>query len=120
MARNQQTLFEIEPPSWEVDDAAQQFVATVVLPDGPAGEFDYVVPDGLRKPDAPQRCVEPGRRVRVPLGRANRAMVGYCVAVGYKPTGGRRLKSIAAVLDPQPLLSPAILRLARWMADYYL
>ena len=24
------------------------------------------------------------------------------------------------MLDPQPLLSPAMLRLTRWMADYYL
>ncbi|MEX2025835.1 MAG: primosomal protein N', partial [Pirellulaceae bacterium] len=120
MPRNQQTLFEIEPPAWEIDDAAHEFVATVVLPEGPAGEFDYVVPAGLRQPDAPQRHVEPGRRVRVPLGRANRAMIGYCVALGYKSTGGRKLKSIAAVLDPQPLMSAAMLRLTRWMADYYL
>ena len=47
-------------------------------------------------------------------------MVGYCVAVGYKSAGGRKLKAVAQVLDRQPLVSPPILRLTQWMADYYL
>ena len=58
--------------------------------------------------------------MRVPFGRGNRSVVGYCVAVGTKPTGGRKLKSVAGVLDRQALISPSMLRLARWMADYYL
>ena len=37
-----------------------------------------------------------------------------------RPIGSRQLKSVAAVVDRQPLLSPAMLRLTRWMADYYL
>ena len=43
----QQTLFDPEPAPWELDDAAQQHVATVVLASGPGGEFDYLVPDEL-------------------------------------------------------------------------
>ena len=43
----QQTLFDPEPVPWELDDAAQQQVATVVLASGPEGEFDYLVPEGL-------------------------------------------------------------------------
>ena len=31
----------------------------------------------------------------------------------------RRLKEVAAVLDDQPWLDPALLRLARWMEGYY-
>ena len=56
----------------------------------------------------------------MPLGRGNRSVVGYCVALGTKPTGGRKLKAVAAVLDRQTLISPAMLRLAQWMAEYYL
>ena len=108
----QQTLFDSEPAPWELDDAAQQHVATVVLASGPDGEFDYLVPDGLK--------LDVGCRVRAPLGRGNRSMVGYCVAVGFKPAGGRRLKEIGQVLDSQALLSPSMLRVTRWMADYYL
>jgi primosomal protein N' (replication factor Y) len=47
-------------------------------------------------------------------------VVGYCVELVNKPTGQRKLKAVGAVLDPEPLVSPAMLRLTRWMADYYL
>jgi primosomal protein N' (replication factor Y) len=116
----QQSLFETEPAPWELDDAAEQLVATVVLPGGPQGEFDYLIPPGMISGARDEKLVEPGRRVRVPLGRANRNLVGYCVAVGSKSVGSRRLKSVAAVVDRKPILSPAMLRLTRWMADYYL
>jgi primosomal protein N' (replication factor Y) len=120
MAATQQSLFEIEPPAWEVDDAATALVATVVLPGGPNGAFDYVVPDEMLGGAGPERKVEPGRRVRVPLGRQNRSVVGYCVDVSTKAAGGRKLKAVATVLDRAPLLSASMLRLTRWMADYYL
>jgi primosomal protein N' (replication factor Y) len=116
---NQQSLFNTEPPPWEVDDAAEQLVATVVLAGGPTGEFDYLVPDGFAS-GRPERRIEAGRRLRVPLGRGNRNMIGYCIAVENKPAGGRRLKAVAGVVDRQPILSPTMLRLARWMAEYYL
>ncbi len=108
----QQTLFDPEPAPWELDDAAQQHVAKVVLASGLAGEFDYLVPEGLK--------LEVGCRVKVPLGRGNRSVIGYCVEVGFKPAGGRKLKAIAEVLDAHALLSPSMLRVTRWMADYYL
>jgi primosomal protein N' (replication factor Y) len=66
-----------------------------------------------------EQRLEPGRRVRVPLGRGNRSVVGYCVRLQNEPAGGRKLKSVAAVIDERPLLSDAMLRLTRWMADYY-
>jgi primosomal protein N' (replication factor Y) len=116
----QQSLFEAEPAPWELDDASEQLVATVVISGGPQGEFDYAVPSGLTLADRPERRVEAGRRLRVPLGRGNRSVVGYCVAVATKRTGGRRLKSVASVIDRQPLLSPPILRLTRWMSEYYI
>lgn len=116
----QQSLFDTQPPPWELDDAAATLVATVVLPSGPEGEFDYLVPAEMIGAERQDQNLEPGRRVRVPLGRGNRSVVGYCVAVGTKPTGGRKLKAVASVLDRQALISPAMLGLARWMADYYM
>lgn len=115
----QQTLFDDELPPWELDDAAEQLVATVVLTEGPAGEFDYLVPPNMVSAKAAEKNLEPGRRVRVPIGRGNRLVVGYCVALASKRVE-RKLKPIHAVLDRQRLLSPAMLRLTRWMADYYL
>jgi primosomal protein N' (replication factor Y) (superfamily II helicase) len=116
----QQSLFDIEPAPWELDDAATALIATVVMSSGPEGAFDYLAPAEMVGSVRPERRLEPGRRVRVPLGRGNRSVVGYCVALKIKPTGGRKLKSVAAVLDRQPLISPSLLRLAEWMSDYYL
>lgn len=110
----QQTLFDLGPDPWELDDRDDQLAATVVFTTGPTEEYDYLVPTPLRD------RVQPGRRVRVPLGRGNRLLVGYCVRVGPCAAGGRRLKPIAEVVDEQTLLSAAMLRLTRWIADYYL
>ena len=114
MDADQRRLFDTEPEPWEADDQAEQLVASVVLSAGPAQEFDYFVPDNLRD------AVEVGRRVEVPLGKSNRLVAGYCVRVENRPAGQRRLKPIHSVLDAQSLLSPAMLRLTRWIADYYL
>ena len=110
----QQSLFDTDPAPWQEDDQAEQLVASVVLSTGPADEFDYLVPDRL--------CaeIEPGRRVRVPLGRGNRLVLGYCVRLEERPTGRRRLKPVEEVVDRRNLLSPAMLRLTRWIADRYL
>jgi primosomal protein N' (replication factor Y) len=109
----------------ELDDAAQQFVATVVLSSGPVGEFDYLVPEAMVAAGGEVSSqsagnLQVGCRVRVPLGRGNRSVVGYCIALGYKAASGRKLKAVVQLLDRQPLVSPAILRLTQWMADYYL
>jgi len=114
MSDQQRSLFDPEPEPWEADDQAEQLVAGIVLATGPAQEFDYLVPDALRD------LVEPGRRVLVPLGKGNRQVQGYCVRVESRPTGSRRLKHLAEVVDRRSLLSPAMLRLTRWIADYYL
>ena len=114
MSRLQRNLFEAEPDPWQEDDQAEQLVASVVFTTGPAQEFDYFVPDALREQ------VEPGRRVRVPLGRGNRLVLGYCVRVENRPLGPRRLKPVEEVVDRRSLLSPAMLRLTRWIADHYL
>ena len=114
MSQNQRSLFDAEPEPWQEDDQREQLVASVVLPSGPAQLFDYVVPDRLREQ------IEPGRRVRAPLGRGNRLVVGYCVRLQTRPTGRRPLKAIEAVVDSRTLLSPAMLRLTEWIADRYL
>src|SRR3954469_2716294 len=88
MSATQQSLFDTAPPPWEVDDAATALVATVVLSGGPVGEFDYLVPAEMIGGSKPERKLEAGRRVRVPLGRSNRSVVGYCVEVAMKPAGG--------------------------------
>ncbi|MFQ3651562.1 MAG: primosomal protein N' [Gemmataceae bacterium] len=75
--------------------------------------FTYGVPADL----APRLAV--GTRLQVPFGRGNRSVVGYCVGISEQ-TPGRSVKCISNVLDEQPLLTETLLRLTRWMADYYL
>ena len=113
MRHRQQDLFDVAPEPWELDDAEDQLVATVVFAEGADGEFDYIVPEDLRDQ------VSVGQRLRVPLGRSNRMVVGYCVALEVKPAA-RRLKQVKHVLDPQALISPSMLRLTQWMVDEYL
>jgi primosomal protein N' (replication factor Y) (superfamily II helicase) len=114
MSAEQRRLFETQPEPWEADDQSQQLVATVVVSAGLSREFDYLVPDQLRE------SVELGRRVKAPLGAGNRLVVGYCMRLENRTAGRRRLKSLHSVLDQRSLLSPAMLRLTRWIADHYL
>jgi primosomal protein N' (replication factor Y) len=84
----------------------------VVLPAaGDTGPLDYTVDPALHD------AVRPGVRVLVPLGsRQAVAMVTEVVDSSPHP----RLKPILSVLDAQPLLDATLMRLCRWMADYYL
>jgi primosomal protein N' (replication factor Y) len=110
----QRNLFDKEPEPWEADDQSERLIATVILSNGPDQEFDYLVPDELYE------AIEPGRRVRVPLGHANRPVLGYCIRVESRAVGSRKLKAIQDVIDAKTLLSPPMLRMTRWLADYYL
>jgi primosomal protein N' (replication factor Y) len=112
--KEQQNLFELEPAPWEADDASEELVAALVFATGPEGPFDYRVPDELRGKLAA------GQRVHAPFGAANRLVLGYCVRVESKLAGKRRLKAVHDVADERPLLSPSMLKLTEWMADYYL
>ncbi len=114
MPDRQQSLFGDEPAPWDADDQSEALVATVVFPGGPPGDFDYLVPDPL--------CgrLAVGQRVKAPLGKANRLLTGYCTRLETRTLGHRRLKAVRDLVDPRSLLSPAMLRLTRWIADYYL
>ncbi|HYO23357.1 MAG TPA: hypothetical protein VEQ85_00245, partial [Lacipirellulaceae bacterium] len=81
MPPRQQSLFDAQPVAWEMDAAELRPVASVVFATNPPGPFDYEIPEPLSDPAHPERLAEPGRRLRVPLGRGNRLAVGYCVDV---------------------------------------
>jgi primosomal protein N' (replication factor Y) len=75
--------------------------------------YSYAVPEQLRDAAAI------GKRLLVPFGRGDRPTVGYCV--GLNDTApARALKEVLRVLDDEALLNHDLLRLTRWMADYYL
>src|SRR5688572_33251088 len=109
MSARQPTLFDAEPDPWQLDAAHEVLTASVVLPEQPHGPFDYSVPPAVSS------RLKPGQRVQVPLGKGNRPVIGYCTALATRPSGSRPLKPLGRVVDPEPLLSPAMLRLADWM-----
>src|SRR3954470_7778802 len=75
--------------------------------------YSYAVPPGLVE------RIGVGKRVEAPFGRGDTGTIGYCVRVHETPPL-RAVKSIARVLDDEALLTDSLLRLTRWMADYYL
>ncbi len=75
--------------------------------------FHYLIPDRMRG------RLQEGSRVRVPFGNRS-GVLGYCVGLlSDSPLAENRLKPIQKCLDAEPLLTPVLLKLARWMADYY-
>ncbi|MFO0867701.1 MAG: primosomal protein N' [Pirellulales bacterium] len=117
MDSRQGRLFALDadPTPWEEDERRDQLVATVVFAEAPYGPYDYRVPESLRD------RLSPGQRVRVPLGKGERTLVGYCVGLG--PAGERHhageLREVQGVVDARPLITPGLLELARWLAEQY-
>lgn len=62
-----------------------------------------------------RRSCQPGMRVMVPFGRANRRQEGMVLALDMTEKLG--LKSIEQMLDKTPVLSEAFLRLAAFLRD---
>ncbi|MGH7610618.1 MAG: replication restart helicase PriA [Candidatus Dormibacteria bacterium] len=94
--------------------AARPRVARVApdLPSGPgAGVYDYSVPDELADE------LQLGQRVEVPFGR--RKVFAFVVEL-LEESEVERLRPLQAIRDPEPLLLPHQLSLARWVADHYL
>src|SRR5581483_8452603 len=75
--------------------------------------YSYAVPDEWRE------HIGVGKRVRAPFGAGNHLTVGFCVGLSETPPT-REVKQIEQVIDDQAILTPNLLRLTRWMADYYL
>ena len=125
----QRNLFAAEPlepelKPWDRAAAADLWVARVVVNRPLETPFDYLVPDALRE------HLKPGMRVRVPFGGGHQRLVGYCVEAGpfsdligperFKNGQPPKLKSLDEVLDREPLLTPRMLELTRWIAERYL
>jgi len=68
-------------------------------------------------PPAEMPVLELGTRVLVPFGK--KMVHGWVVGFSAPPPGVD-LRSIEAVVGGEPDFNPELLRLARWMADYYL
>src|SRR3974377_2335810 len=73
-------------------------------------EFDYLIPSGM------EGQVDVGSRVQVPFGP--RKIMG-CVTALAEESAHAGLKPILKVVGAQTLVTPKVLRLARWIGEYY-
>jgi primosomal protein N' (replication factor Y) len=85
-------------------------IARVTLEIALRKEFDYYIPPEL----ADQ--VDVGSRVQVPFG--SRKVLG-CVTGLAEESAHASLKPILKVIGAQTLVTPKILKLARWIGEYY-
>jgi len=88
----------------------RRVIARVSLEIALRKEFDYAIPPEL----AAQ--VDVGTRVEVPFGP--RKVAGVVTALAEE-SAHTRLKPILRVVSTMGLVTPRVLRLARWIADYY-
>ncbi|MGA9116283.1 MAG: primosomal protein N' [Bacteroidota bacterium] len=86
-------------------------LAEVALPAGVEKTFTYLVPPEM------EEAAVPGARVLVPFGKVYRT--GVVVDLPGS-TQVSPLRALRDVLDPSPVLSDDLLRLCRWMAEYYM
>lgn len=85
-------------------------LAASVIIDGPSElVFDYAIPDHLK--------ILPGCRVRIPL--RNRDATGTVLRVQEAPQSEFDLRYLTDLVDPEPLITPALLKLAEWITSYY-
>lgn len=85
--------------------------AARVLIDGPSDlVFDYGIPEGI---EAVAGC-----RVKIPL--RNRNATGTILSIGPQPEGDFALREITSLVDPEPLITPGLMKIAHWMSAYYL
>lgn len=82
-----------------------------VLIDGPSElVFDYAIPADLP--------VAEGCRVRVPIRQKTSS--GTVLAILPKPAQSEFvMREIQSLIDPEPLITPTLLKVARWIANYY-
>lgn len=98
-------LLEPEPAS------STQLLADIAVPIPVMGLFTYEVPAEF------QERLQVGVRVRVPF--KNREMIGYVVGKRLSDQSHSKLKPLQAILDEEPVLSPAMLELTEWVSKYY-
>lgn len=87
--------------------------ADIILPVPLDGLFTYSIPDTM------QPLLKPGMRVLVPFGR-NKSYVGIVDHLHDNKPEGYTVKPITQLMDRQPIMLDAQLKLWHWIADYYM
>ncbi|MGB2593099.1 MAG: primosomal protein N' [Candidatus Acidiferrum sp.] len=84
----------------------------VALPVPLRTTFTYTIPESLRA------TLQPGTRVLVPFRK--KSLVGVVVELSSEPPANTRLREITKVMELSPAITPKLIELAQWIANYYL
>ena len=84
--------------------------ALVMVDDSGGHAFDYELPEAVAA------TLDVGSRVRVPV--RTRTSLGTIIEL-RDTTAAQGVKPIAEVVSAEPILSPLLIRLGAWIADYY-
>src|SRR4051812_29253737 len=90
--------------------APKEMIARVTLELALCKEFDYVIPSEL------DEQIDVGSRVQVPFGQ--RKVLGVVTGLAEE-SAQAKLKAILKVIGAQTLVTPKVLKLARWLGEYY-
>lgn len=78
-------------------------------------EYTYAIPTDLVDK------IGVGKRVEAPFGKGGKTTTGFCVRVtDQAPTANFEIKPVMRVLDDDAIIDDHLMKLTRWIADYYL
>jgi len=86
-------------------------ILKIALPVPKSTLFSYSLPDNIQA-----NGILLGRRVLVPFGKNN--LIGVVVETS-ESAGDEKLKKIIRILDDMPVLSENLLKLTKWISEYY-
>jgi len=84
----------------------------VALPVPLRTTFTYAIPESLKG------AIQPGSRILVPFRK--KSLVGVVVDLTDQPPANVKLREIARLMEFAPALTPKLIELAQWIANYYL
>lgn len=76
--------------------------------------FTYKIEENLKG------VVKPGMRVIVPFGKGNKNIQGIVINLLEDFQSKYKLKSIIDILDDKPIISDNLLKLSKWISEFYL
>lgn len=89
--------------------------ANIVFPIPVDAVFSYLLPEDLREK------ARVGMRVLAPFGSSDKETEGVIVQLPEQPeVEAEKLKEVMDILDDEPFFSEDMLKLTRWMAEYYM
>jgi primosomal protein N' (replication factor Y) len=90
-------------------------IVTVAIDAGVDEVFDYLLPDKFMP-------VQPGQRLEVPFGKSNKLCKVFCLEIkdAKKNTSPYKLKMVKNVLDTSPIFDERLLKIGKWISEYYI